>query len=197
MVILLSGKKGKLYESVAKALSGAQGLRLEAVPAGSQLLEATQGSLAEALVFTLSSEKEIEPLRWVMQRNPSLPLVAVLPRPHPRLLELLREESVGQIVSVRGLTAAQLRRKLRESLKALWVGTASEGHPNAQCAHDLHQVRSALTAIQGNAELALQHCLPSRPWKKQLEEILRGVEEIEKILRRLERALGSAPGTSD
>ncbi|MBI4463738.1 MAG: hypothetical protein HY647_03440 [Acidobacteria bacterium] len=196
MKVLLSGKKGRLHESVAKALVGAQGLQVKALPVGSQLLEAVQSASAGALVFTLTSEQEVEPLRWVMQQNRSLPLVAVLPRPHSRLQELLREEGVEQMVTVQGLTATQIRSKLRESLRAPSAGTLKGRRPSPQYASDLHRVRSSLTAILGNAELALKSIPPTKPQRKQLEEILRGVEEIERTLRRLERSLGIASGVS-
>ncbi|OFW25386.1 MAG: hypothetical protein A3H27_14820 [Acidobacteria bacterium RIFCSPLOWO2_02_FULL_59_13] len=192
MKVLLSGKKGKLYDAVAQALAGLRGVRLEAVSPGSQLLEAVQAPSAKALVFTLSSESEIEPLRWVIQQNRNLTLLVVLPRSHPKLRELLREEGVMQIVEMPSLTASQLQSKLRESLKALSVGRLPT-RPSAHAAHlarDLHTARSALTAILGNAELALPKCRPSSPQQKQLQDIIRGVDEIERILRRLERALG-------
>ncbi|MBI4444024.1 MAG: hypothetical protein HY649_11715 [Acidobacteria bacterium] len=197
MKVLLSGKKGQLYDTMAKALAGLRGMRVEALPPGSQLLEAVQAPAAKALVFTLSSESEMEPLRWVIRQNHNLPLVAVLPRSHPRLRELLREEGVLQIVEMPGLTASQLQRKLRESLKAL----SAESLPTRPLAHasqvarDLHAARSALTAILGNAELALPKCRPSSPQQKQLQDIIRGVDEIERILRRLERALGISQKT--
>ena len=195
MNVLLSGKKGKLCDTVAEALAGLRGVRLETLPHGSQLLEAVQAPSAKALVFTLSSESEIEPLRWVIQQNRNLALLAVLPRSHPRLRELLQEEGVMQIVEIPGLTASQIKSKLRESLKALSAGSLPT-RPSAHAAHATHlardrpTARSALTAILGNAELALQKCRPSSPQHKQLQDILRGVDEIERILRRLERALG-------
>ena len=94
-----------------------------------------------------------------------------------------------QIMEMPGLTASQIQSKLRESLKALSAGSLPT-RPSAHAARDLHAARSALTAILGNAELALQKCRPSSPQHKQLQDILRGVDEIERILRRLERALG-------
>jgi len=189
MKILLTGRKGKLYETVARAFSSARRGQVEAIPVGSRLLEIAQSPSWECLVFSLHSEQDMEPLRWVLQQNRALPVVAVLSRRNSRLRDLLLEEGISRIVDVQGLTPAQIRRKLRQDLAALAKTPLGRPSPNPRWARELHAARSALTAILGNAEMALHKVAPSRPQRKPLEEIMRGVAEMERILRRLESGL--------
>ena len=69
--------------------------------------------------------------------------------------------------------------------------------PGRRISSDLHTIRSTLTAIQGYAELASKKPAVSSSSRKPQEEIVRGVREIERLLRRIERGLkirGITPG---
>jgi len=87
-------------------------------------------------------------------------------------------------VEIPGMDASQIRRTLVASLKAF---RSKVPHDAKQVTADLHAIRSALTAILGSAEIALKGSSRSDA-RKQLQQIFRGVAEIESILRRLDRA---------
>ncbi|MBI3896526.1 MAG: response regulator [Acidobacteria bacterium] len=159
------------------------------MPVGAPVLEAVQSPTFHALIFVLIRVDEADSVRWIRQRNPALPMIVVLARENARLREELLEEGVAAIVSVQGLTLAQIRRKLSEALPALGRQQNPLHPSNQQLSDDLHTIRSTLTAVQGNAELALQDSAPTKTTRKQLQEVLRGVAETERILRRLERIL--------
>lgn len=198
--ILVGGASGKLLEAVAEAFSAARGIQATVIPAASRLLAVAQTNSFEALIFTLTSPEEMEPVRWIVQQN-RVPVLAVLPRPDSSLRQQLLEEGVRQVIDVEGLTAAQilrkLRRKLRQkrqaNLRVLRLHGGGSARSRRRRMTELHTIRSALTAIQGNAEMALKDTPASQSHENQLREIVRGVGEIEKILRRLERDL-TPPG---
>lgn len=202
--ILVGGASGKLLEAVAEAFSAARGIQATVIPAASRLLAVAQTNSFDALIFTLTSPEEMEPVRWIVQQN-RVPVLAVLPRPDSSLREQLLEEGVRQVIDVEGLTAAQILRKLRRKLRqqrrqkrpANLRVLRSHGRGSVRSRRrrmaELHTIRSALTAIQGNAEMALKDTPASQSHGNQLREIVRGVGEIEKILRRLERDL-TPPG---
>ena len=186
MKILVTGRKGKLAAAVAGALRSGSGTEVVAVPVGSQLLEMARA--VKSLVFALGTEEELEPLRWVLQQNRSLAVVAVLWRRDANLEMQLREEGVAEWICAQGLTAAQLRQELAKALAKTRAGRAGQPRAGRQAAAEFHAIRSHLTAILGNAELALKNAR-SLGQKHQLQEIARGVAAIERTLRRLERAL--------
>ena len=186
MKILVTGRKGKLAAAVAGALRSGSGTEVVAVPVGSQLLEMARA--VKSLVFALGTEAELEPLRWVLQQNRSLAVVAVLWRRDANLEMQLREEGVAEWICAQGLTAAQLRQELAKALAKTRAGRAGQPRAGRQAAAEFHAIRSHLTAILGNAELALKNAR-SLGQKHQLQEIARGVAAIERTLRRLERAL--------
>ena len=187
--ILITGKQGRFYQAVAEAMAQRSGFCIVALPAGSRLFEVVRTHPLEAVILPLQSKEEIEPARWILHQNRSLPLVAVLPRKDLQLREQLLQEGVWQVVEVPGLKASEIRRKLGQHLQNLHSKIPGSSYSGRQIASDLHAIRSALTAILGNAEMALKNASRSGPQKKHLMEIPRGVAEIEKILRRLDRAL--------
>ena len=124
-----------------------------------------------------------------MQSNPALLVVAVIPGGSPKLQKELRGEGVSQIIEVGDAPAQELRRLLRERLKELLAKPRALLQSELPITTDLHTIRSTLTAIQGHAELALEKVPPTKPHRKPLEEIVRGVREVEGLLRRVERKL--------
>ena len=189
MKILLSGKKGKFLQKIAGAFPPRGNLQATVMPVSAQVLEAVRSAAFDAVVFVLVNEEETELVRWLRTGNPSLPFVAILPRENAKVRQELWMESVSSIVSIQGLTRAQIRRKLGETLRALGKKQDSSHASSQRCISDLHTLRSALTAIQGNAELALQDSSPSESARKQMRDVVRGVTETERIIRRLERKL--------
>ena len=189
MKILLSGKKGKFLQKIAGAFPPRGHLQATVMPVSAQVLEAVRSAAFDAVVFVLANEDETELVRWLRTGNPSVPIVAILPRENAKVRQELWMESVSSIVSIRGLTLVQIRRKLGETLRALGKKQDSSHASSQRCISDLHTLRSALTAIQGNAELALQDSSPSESARKQMRDVVRGVTETERILRRLERNL--------
>ena len=178
--------------TIAAAFGQPAGFSAVVLPAGSRLFGAAGAPSLRAVLFTLSSSDEVEPIRWILQQNPSLPVVAVLPRKEPELRQELLTEGVWQVVEIPGMGASQIRRALVAPLKTFRSKAPHEGR---QVTADLHAIRSALTAILGNAEMALQSASRSNT-RKQLQQIFRGVAEIEGILRRLDRALQAGPSLS-
>ena len=195
MKILITGRKGKLYETVMRSFPSSRGFQVVTIPVGSKLLEMMRTMSFDALILTLSSKEEIQPVRWILRQNLLLPLLAVLGREDRKLREQLLDEGVSEVVQIRGLSPAQIRRKLRVSLLAAGWGLVGLRRFHRKLMADLHALRSPLTAILGNAELAANSFSPSHPIRQELQEIIRAVAEIEKTLRRIERSL-KIPGLS-
>ncbi len=193
--ILITGSKGKLRDVVLQALSPGSDSRVAAVPADSQLLEMTRSNSFDALIFTLNSKKEMKPLQWIHHQNRSLPLLAVLGKKNPKLREQLWDEGVAQVMEIQGLSAAQIRRELREKLLAARLGLVEIGRFHTKLLENFHDVRSVLTAILGNAELAARKFALPHKIDAELQEIIEGVNQVEGILRRIERHM-RAPGAS-
>lgn len=187
--ILISGRKGKLYDTVVRAFSPRHGFRAEVVPAGPRLLDVARSRSHAALVMVLGGERDVEAVRWLMQSNPALLVVAVLPGGSPNLRKELRGEGVSQIIEVGDVLGQEQRQLLRERLKELLSKPRALLQSEVPITTDLHTIRSTLTAIQGHAELALQTARAPDPQRKPLEEIVRGVTEVEGLLRRVERKL--------
>ena len=188
MNILITGKQGKLLKTVAGAFGRLAGFSAVVLPVGSRLLDAATVPSLRAVLFTLSSSDEVEPIHWILQQNPWLPVVAVLPRKDAHLRKQLLAEGVWQVVEIDDMDAAQMRRTLVATLKTF---RSKAPHDVQRITTDLHAIRSALTAILGSAEMALKSSSRAST-RKQLQQVFRGVAEIETILRRLERALKPA-----
>jgi hypothetical protein len=147
---------------------------------------ARSGSYA-ALIFVIENEPDSEPVRWLLQDNPALPLITVLPGGNARLRKELQREGVSQVIEAGNLSEAALRRILHERLAALPSKPQALPETALTITTDLHGIRSALTAIQGLAEFALSKVHgPSSP-RKPLESIVKEVTEVEGLLRRIER----------
>ena len=187
--ILVSGKKGKLYNAVVRAVASRRGTALEAIPPGASLFEKAQSGSYAAVVFVLETEPDWEPVRWLLQRNPALPLVAVLPKASPKQRKELLGEGVSEIIEAGDLPAGEVRRQLHGTLERLQTKPRALLDSDLSITTDLHSVRSALTAILGNAELVLEKVPASHPRRKALEAIVQGVAEVETTLRRVERRL--------
>ena len=187
--VLISGRKGKLYDTVVRAFSPRHGFQAEEVSAGPRLLEMGQSKSHAGLLLVLGGERDLEPVRWLMQSNPALLVIAVLSSGSPKLRKELRGEGVSRIIEVGAVPAPELRRLLREHVKALLAKPRTVLQTEIPITTDLHTIRSTLTAIQGHAELALQTTRAPHPQRVPLEEIVRGVTEVEGLLRRVERKL--------
>ena len=189
MKIIISGKKGKLHDAVRRALPAGRDFRVSTVPVGSKLLEMARSTSFDALLFTLNSKEEIQPLRWIRPQNQSLPILAVLGKEDSKLREQLWEEGVSQVVETGGLSTTQIHRKLRENLSAACLKPEGFGRSNVQLRTHLHDIRSVLTAILGNAELAGRKFVLPHKIEAELQDIIEGVNQVEGILRRIERRL--------
>jgi hypothetical protein len=195
MKILFSGKKGKLYDTVLRATASGRRegvtrghpFRVEVVPPGPRLLEMARSGSYAALIFVIENEPDSEPVRWLLQDNPALPLFTVLPGGNARLRKELQREGVSQVIEAGNLSEAALRRILRERLAALPSKPQDIPEPGLTITTDLHGIRSALTAIQGLAELALRKVRGPNAPRKPLENIVKEVTEVEGLLRRIER----------
>ena len=187
--ILISGRKGKLYDTVVRAFSPRHSFRAEVVPAGPRLLDMARSGSHAALMMVLGGERDVEAVRWLMQSNPALLVVAVIPGGSNKLRKELHGEGVSQIIEAGNVPAQELRRLLRERLRELLSKPRALLQSELPITTDLHTIRSTLTAIQGHAELALQTTRAPHPQRKPLEEIVRGVTEVEGLLRRVERKL--------
>ena len=188
-VILLTGKPGALLRSVAAAARRGSRASVSLLPATSRLLTAVRNPNVRAVLFVLSSEEEIEPLRWMVQQAPAVPIVAVLPKKDARLRKQLLRAGAAAVMELPSLKTSRARQRLEELVAMLQSQAGPKHFAGQRVAADLHSARSALTAVLGNAELALHHCSRSSPLRKQLREIVRGVSEIEDALRRVERTL--------
>jgi signal transduction histidine kinase len=188
--IIITGKKDKLWKAAGAAFSGVHGVRAMILPVGSQVIEAVRDPAVDAVVFTLSSPEEAELLRWIMQINPSLPLIALVPPNNPALRKLAWEEGATHVSEISSDVAAI--RKLAPKLRKL-AQTGGVSDARRQISEGLHAIRSALTVILGNAEMALKRTAQPASRRKRIQEIPEGVVEIEKILRRLHRLVKTEP----
>ena len=188
--IIITGKKDKLWKAAGTAFSGVSGVRATILPVGSQVIEAVRDPAVDAVVFTLSTEEEVELLRWIVKINPSLPLIALIPANSPKLRKLAWEEGATHVSEISADAAAI--RKLAPRLRKLGKG-GSTSDARRQISDGLHAIRSALTVILGNAEMALKRTVEPASRRKRIQEIPQGVVEIEKILRRLHRVVKSEP----
>ncbi|MBI3934158.1 MAG: hypothetical protein HY316_05670 [Acidobacteria bacterium] len=189
--LLITGKRDKLWKAVGAAFSRRPGVRALVMPVGSAIIETVRSAPLDAVLYTLSSKEEIELLRWIVQINPSIALIALVPAADAALRKQVLEEGVAQVVAVSSLDPVQIRKSIvGPQLRKLGLTDASS-NVLRQISNDLHAIRSALTAILGSAEMALKHALPPAKTRKQIKEIPRGVMEIENILRRLDRRIKS------
>jgi hypothetical protein len=191
--VLITGRKDKLWRAIGAAFARQSGISISLVPAGSAAIGALRSPL-DAVVYTLSGIEDIELLRWVLKINPSVPLIAVIPSSQSRLRKQLEDEGASQVVEVSALGSTQIRSSLGPLLRKFGMGPGREARQ--EISDDLHAIRSALTAIQGNAEMVLKRTNKAAPSRKQLEEIPRGVSEIERLLRRVHRTIRSRPLTT-
>lgn len=195
MKILFSGKKGRLYDTVLRAAGAGRReavkrehpFRVETVSPGPRLLEMAQSGSYGGVIFVVESEPDSEPVRWLLQSSPALPVLVVLPGGNARLRKELHREGVSQIIEAGNLSEAALRRILHERLAALPLKSQELSEPGLTITTDLHGIRSALTAIQGLAEFALTKVRGPGSPRKPLEGIVREVTEVEGLLRRIER----------
>ncbi|MGH9785352.1 MAG: hypothetical protein ACRD88_14325 [Terriglobia bacterium] len=195
MKILFSGKQGKLYDAVLRTIAAhrrgktAQGQRFqaEAVPPGPPLLEMARSGSYAAVIFVLENEPDSEPVRWLLQSAPALPLITVLPGGNTRLRKELQREGVSQVIEAGELSESALRRIIHERLAALPSKPPDVPETASAITTDLHGIRSSLTAIQGMAELALKKIRGPGSSRKPLESIVQEVTEVEGLLRRIER----------
>jgi signal transduction histidine kinase len=183
--ILISGKAGKLQDAIVGALGGRSGFAPEAVPPGPRLLELAQSGSCAGAIFVLGRKHDLEPIRWLIEGNSSLPLIAVLSNGSAQLRRELQAEGVSEVFVARGLSGLELRRRLLQQLRA----AASAPMADAAITTDLHGIRSSLTAIQGQAELALTEARRSSSRRQPLQEIVREVGVVERLLRRIERKI--------
>ena len=183
--ILISGKAGKLQDAVIGALGGRSGFGAEPVPPGPRLLELARSGSCAGVIFVLGSEHDLESIRWLLESNSSLPLIAVLTGGSAKFREELQAEGVSEVIAAKGLSALELRRRLQQRLAAAAFVPATD----AAITTDLHSIRSALRAIQGQAELALAAAPRSSPRREPMQEIVREVAEVEGLLRRIERKI--------
>jgi hypothetical protein len=194
MKILITGKRDKLWKVVGGALSGQPKVRAVIQPVGSSLIETLRSTPLDAVFYTLSSEADIELLRWIGSINPSLPVIALATQADfGRLGRLVREDGSAQLVALSSLEPQQIRKTIFGVPLGKPGGAGSTSAAQRQISDDLHSIRSTLTAILGTAEIALKRSTPPAQIRKQIKEIPRGVLEIEKILRRLDRTIKSRP----
>jgi len=184
--LLISGRKGKLYNAAAEAFSAREGYSTDMVPAGPQLLEMARFGSYAAVLYVLGNERDLEPVRWLLQDNPALRLVAVIQGGNPKLRKELQAEGVSQVIEVGDVSAAAIRRRVHEQVEAFLGKPTETLTDDIHITTDLHGIRSALTAIQAFAEQALTK-VRGPDSKKRLQGIVREVTEVEGRLRRIER----------
>ena len=187
MKILISGRTGKLYSAAVDAFPARLGYWTDVVPPGPQLLEMAQFGSYAAVLYVLGSERDLEPVRWLLQNKPAPRLVAVIPGGKPKLRKELQAEGVSQVIEVGNVSASAVRRRVREHVEAMLVKSPAPSDGEIQITTDLHSIRSVLTAIQGQAEIVLAKVRGPSPRRVPLEEIVREVTEVEGLLRRIER----------
>jgi len=191
--LLITGKRDKFWKAVGAAYSNQPRVRATVMPIGSAVIETVRSTPLDAVLYTLSSEEEIELLRWILPINPSLPLIALLPRADAKLRKQIMEEGAAQVLVVSSLDPGEIRKSIVGPALRKLGSTATTSSVRRQISDDLHAIRSTLTVILGTAELALKRSLPAARTRKHIQEIPRGVQEIEKILRRLDRTMKSRP----
>ena len=186
MNVLLSGRKGKLQNAAAKALSGQRGIHAKVFPMGSSLLKVVRSASCDVLILVLEEDADLELLRWAQRENAETPLLVVVPPGRASLRKELADEGVAVLVAGPG-AREEFPKRLRAFLKKLGANLLAADRPGRRISSDLHTIRSTLTAIQGYAEMAGEKPagLPETPQ----EEIIRGVREIERLLRRVENGL--------
>ena len=189
--ILISGKKGKLQDAIIGALGKRRGFLAEPLPPGPGLLELARSGACTGVIFVLESEHDLEAIRWLIESNPALPLIAVLAGGSAKLRKELQAEGVSDVIAAEGFSAAELRRRVRQLLAAAARIPKTTRDADAAITTDLHSIRSALTVIQGQAELALAKARGPSPRREPLREIVREVTEVEGLLRRIERKVRS------
>ena len=195
MRLLITGKRDKFWKAVGAAYSKQPGLRATVMPIGSPVIATVRSTPLDAVLYTLSSEEEIELLRWILQINPSLPLIALMPAADAKLKKQILEEGAAEVLVVSSLEPSEIRKNiLGPRLRDLGSKKVSSD-VRRQISDDLHAIRSALTAILGTAEMALKRSQPVARTRKHIKEIPRGVMEIEKVLRRIHQKIKSNPPT--
>ena len=192
--VLISGKRGKLQDRVSGALGRRSGFQAEPLSPGHQLLERARSGDYAAAIFVLDGEQDLESVRWLVESNPSLPLIAVLSAASEKLRTDLRAEGAAEVITTRGQSEAAVRRLLRQRLAAAMHLPRRGQGPGARIEDDVHSIRSSLAAIQGHAEFALTRTRGTGAGRQPLEEIMREVREIERLLRRIDRKLEPSGG---
>jgi len=193
MKLLITGKRDKFWKAVGAAYSKLPGVRATVMPIGSPVIATVRSTPLDAVLYTLSSEAEIELLRWILQINQSLPVIALVPAEDAKLRKQILDEGVEEVLVVPSFEPGEIRKSiLGPRLRALGSKKVSSD-VRRQISDDLHAIRSTLTAILGTAEMALKRSQPAARTRRHLKEIPRGVMEIEKILRRIHRTIKSTP----
>jgi hypothetical protein len=195
MKVLITGKRDKLWKGVGAACSRQRGFQATVMPIGSPVIERVRGRTLDAVLYTISREEEIEPLRWILQINPALPVVALLPRKDEELRKLVLAEGVDQAVALSSLNPKAVQEKLVGAGLLEMGSRVVSSSVRQQISEDLHAIRSTLTAILGTAEMALKRSQPMTHTRKHIKEIPREVMEIEKVLRRIHRTIKTNPAT--
>jgi hypothetical protein len=193
MKLLITGKRDKFWKAVGAAYSKQPGVRATVMPIGSPVIATLRGTPLDAVLYTLSSEEEIELLRWILQINSSLPVIALIPAENSRLRKQILAEGVEEVLVVSSFEPREIRKSL---LGSRWRSMGLKKVPSdvrQQISDDLHAIRSTLTAILGTAEMALKRSQPAARSRKHIKAIPEGVMEIEKILRRIHRTIKSTP----
>jgi hypothetical protein len=165
------------------------------MPVGSAVIDRVRGRTLDAVLYTISREEEIEPLRWILQINPALPVIALLSRKDDELRKLVLDEGVDQAVALSSRDPKAIQEKLLRSGLLEMGSREVSSSVRRQISEDLHAIRSTLTAILGTAEMALKRSQPVTHARKHIKEIPREVMEIEKVLRRIHRTIKTSPPT--
>jgi len=154
-----------------------------------------RGTPLDAVLYAVSSEEEMELLRWILSIKPELPVIVLIPRTEERLRKEILAEGVAQVLVVTSFKPREIRKSILGSgLRAL----GSRKVPSdvrQQISDELHAIRSTLTAILGTAEMALKRSQPAARTRKHIKEIPQEVMEIEKILRRIHRTIKTTSPT--
>jgi len=189
MKLLITGKRNKFWKAVGAAYSEQPGVRATVMPIGSPVIATVRSTPLDAVLYTLSSEEEIELLRWILPINPALPVIALLPVEDDKLRKEILEEGVEGVLVVSSFEPREIRESiLGPRLRDLGSRKVSSD-VRQRISDDLHAIRSTLTAILGTAEMALKRSQPATRTRRHIKEIPREVMEIEKILRRIHRTI--------
>ena len=193
MKIIITGKKDALWKATGTAFSQVSGIRPTILPVGSQVIEAVRNPSYDALVFTLSNEEDAELIRWLIQINPSLPLLAVVTANNPQLRRRAQEEGAAHVLEVAAAEPERIRKLISKPELRKLGHAATVSDARRQISEGLSAIRATLTVILGNAETALKRTVQPALRRKKIQEIPDGVIEIERILRRLHRVVKSRP----